>query len=107
VARRAPRSLLANAIGRWHARGELDQLDLALDRLGASGKQLAFLFSEDEPLHEELERQGRLSHKERWPNLELDLLPGRDHTLRPVHSQLRAHDALDRALQRELERLRT
>jgi hypothetical protein len=53
---------------------------------------------------EELERQGRLSRGERWPNLELDLLPGRDHTLRPANSQQRAHDVLDRALEQELAR---
>jgi hypothetical protein len=41
---------------------------------------------------------------ERWPNLELDLLPGLDQKLRPPNSQRRAHDVLDRALEQELAR---
>jgi pimeloyl-ACP methyl ester carboxylesterase len=107
VALHAPRSLLANAIARWQARGAIDQLDLALDGLSAAGKQLAFMFSDNEPLHDELERQGRLERSGRWPNLQLERLPGADHTLRPVQAQRGAHDALDRALHRELQRART
>ena len=79
-----------------------DELDLALDRLRDTGKRLLFVFSEKEPFHEELERQGRLNQGDRWPNLELDLISGRDHTLRPLYSQRHAHEALDRALDREL-----
>jgi hypothetical protein len=87
VALRGPRSLLARTIARWQARGEIDQLDLALDGLSAAGTQLAFMFSEDEPLHDELKRQGRLDRNGRWPNLQLERLPGADHTLRPVQAQ--------------------
>ncbi|MDQ6811632.1 MAG: alpha/beta fold hydrolase [Actinomycetota bacterium] len=105
VARQAPHSLLRRTIARAHARGEGDELELALDRLTSTGTQLVFAFSEEEPLHEELSRQGRLARNERWPNLRLDLLPGSDHTLRPAYSQQRAYDALDRALQHELERV--
>ena len=105
VARAAPRSLLRRAIARWRSHGDVDQLDRALDRLHSMDKHLLFVFSENEPLHEELTRQGRLGHVERWPNLALELLPGRDHTLRPAHSQQRAHDALDRALENELARV--
>jgi pimeloyl-ACP methyl ester carboxylesterase len=104
VARHAPRSVVKHAVTRWRAHGERDQLELALDQLRSRDKRLRFVFSEEEPLHEELERQGRLSRSERWPNLELDLLPGRDHTLRPANSQRRAHDVLDRALEQELAR---
>jgi hypothetical protein len=105
VARQAPLALAKHAIARWQAHGDSDELDLALDRLRVMGKRLVFAFSENEPLHEELERQGRLSHGERWPNIELDLLPGHDHTLRPANSQRCAHDVLDRALKLELERV--
>ena len=45
-----------------------------------------------------------LNSNERWPNVKLELIPGRDHTLRPLYSQERAHEALDRALDRELAR---
>jgi hypothetical protein len=36
--------------------------------------------------------------------MRLELIPGRDRTLRPHYSQERAHEALDRALDRELSR---
>jgi pimeloyl-ACP methyl ester carboxylesterase len=104
VARHAPSAVIKLAVARWRAHGDNDELDLALDELRSHDKRLRFMFSEEEPLHEELERQGRLRHGERWPNLELDLLPGRDHTLRPAESQRRAHDVLDRALEQELAR---
>jgi alpha-beta hydrolase superfamily lysophospholipase len=104
VLRGAPRSLLRRAAARVQAIGDSDQLDLVLDLLRDGGKQLVFLFSEKEPLYEELERQGRLPRNERWPNVKLELIPGRDHTLRPHYSQERAHEALDRALDRELAR---
>lgn len=105
VASSAPQSLAASALARWRLRREIDELDLALDRLCATGKQLAFVFSGNEPLHEELKRQGRLEQERRWPNIALEELPGDDHTLRPSSSQHCAHDALDRALERELQRL--
>jgi hypothetical protein len=104
VIREAPRSLLRRALARMQALGDGDQVDLVFDLLRDAGKQLLFVFSENEPLHEELERQGRLPRNERWPNIKLELLPGRDHTLRPHYSQERAHEALDRALDRELAR---
>jgi alpha-beta hydrolase superfamily lysophospholipase len=104
VIREAPRSLLRRALARVQALGDSDQVDLVFDLLRDGGKQLMFMFSEKEPLHEELERQGRLPRNERWPNIKLELIPGRDHTLRPHYSQERAHEALDRALDRELAR---
>jgi hypothetical protein len=104
VLRHAPRSLFRHLIARWRSHGERDELDIALDRLSSLDKHLVFVFSENEPLYEELERQGRLG--DRWPNLALELLPGRDHTLRPAYSQRGAHDALDRALEHELDRVK-
>jgi pimeloyl-ACP methyl ester carboxylesterase len=103
LARRAPFALLRRGATRWHARraGE-DELDRALDRLRDTGKHLQFIFSDNEPLHEELELDGRLRRLDRWPNISLELIPGRDHTLRPFQSQHHAHEALDRALDREL-----
>lgn len=104
VVRHTPRSLLAHTIAERPPRGQ-DELDVALDRLRDTHKHLVFLFSENEPLHRELERQGRLGQSKRWPNLELALIPGGDHTLRPLRSQRHAQEALDRALGHELERI--
>jgi pimeloyl-ACP methyl ester carboxylesterase len=104
VIREAPRSLLRRALSRVQGLGDGDQTDLVFDLLRDSGKQLLFAFSENEPLHQELERQGRLPRNERWPNMKLELIPGRDRTLRPHYSQERAHEALDMALDRELSR---
>jgi hypothetical protein len=43
---------------------------------------------------------------DRWPNLTVEVLPGRDHILQALRSQRDAHLALDCALERELERLK-
>ena len=73
------------------------------DRYAASGKRLMLLFSDNEPLHEELISGGQLARLDRSPNVTLERIPVRDHTLRPSWAQTRAHAALDRALERELE----
>jgi hypothetical protein len=91
-------------IGRSARRAGEDELDRALDRLRDNDKHLQFIFSENEPLHEELERQGRLQQHDRWPNLELTVIPGRVHTLNPPYSQRHAHKALDQALDQALRR---
>ena len=79
-----------SSTSRWTACARLD-------------KQLVFVFSENEPLSRRARAPGTPA-RDRWPNLALELLPGRDHTLRPAYSQRRAHDALDRALEHELAR---
>jgi len=95
--RRAHTRLLARARGG-------SELDRALDRLRDAGKQVRFMFSGPEPLREELEREGRDQNGERWPNVGFDFIPGDDHILRAPQSQRLTHDALDRALERELRR---
>jgi pimeloyl-ACP methyl ester carboxylesterase len=103
VVRQTPGSLLRRAMNGKRGPVGADALDTALDQLRDDQKHLVFVFSESEPFYEELLRQGRLQLRgERWPNLELDLIPGRDHTLRPLYSQEHAHEALDHALDREL-----
>jgi dienelactone hydrolase len=77
-----------------------EELDAAFDRLRDTGKHVVFLFSGDEPLSDELEAAGLLARDERWPNITVQRIPGRDHTLRPVWMQQLAHDALDRAIER-------
>jgi len=56
------------------------------------------LFAELEPQLHELDRDGYLSRLKRWPNVTIERLPGRDHTLRPRPMQDAAHAALDRML---------
>lgn len=102
---RAPLILLRRAATRRRVRrAGGDELDHALDRLRDSDKRLLMAFSGNEPLHRELDREGRLRRTDRWPNLELALLPGEYHTLRQLSAQQRAHEVLDRALERELRR---
>jgi hypothetical protein len=102
----APRAVVGSTrrnLTRWRTRRSgNDPLDRALDQLEVMNKRLLFAFSDEEPLHEELQREGRLHQLERRPNVELDLLPGRDHTLRPPAAQQGAFAVLDRALDREL-----
>ena len=98
VVRRAPASVLRRMSEARGSRGEPDELELALERLLDDGKQLVFMFSEGEPLHEELERHGRLAAV----NVPVELIPGRDHTLRPLYAQEAAHRALDMALSQQL-----
>lgn len=97
----APLELTRRAFERRRARraGD-DELADAFDRLRDAGKSLVLLFSEDEPLREELERDGYMARAERWPNMAFDALPGRDHTLRPYPAQRRAHELLDAAIER-------
>jgi pimeloyl-ACP methyl ester carboxylesterase len=83
------------------------QLDRALVQLRESGTRLLLVFGGEEPLHEELEREGRLEELDRWPNIELELLPGNDHSFRPIRSQQYVHAVLQRALEREIELART
>ena len=78
------------------------ELDRALVRLRETGKRLLLVFGGNEPLHEELEREGRLSQLDQWPNMQLELLPGNDHSFRPIRSQHYVHAVLERALDREL-----
>jgi len=60
-------------------------------------------FSDDEPLHDELERDGFFARLGEWPNLEVRKLPGRDHTFRPIVAQRAVHALLDSELDRVLE----
>jgi alpha-beta hydrolase superfamily lysophospholipase len=88
------------------AQSRRQELDRALDQLRDSHKHVMFAFSEDEPLYEELKRDGRLDSMDRWPNLTLEVLSGREHILQALGSQHEAHFALDCALERELARMR-
>ena len=103
----SPARLAARAVARILRRHPPDRVGLALDRLSATRTHLLLLFSDREPLYEELTDSGLLSRLEQWPNITLERVIGRDHTLRPLISQRQAHEALDRALARDLAVTRT
>ena len=84
--------------------GAANQLDRALDRLRDTGTRVVIAFSADEPLQAELEEDGLLARIDRWPNVSLRDLPGRDHTVRPIAAQTGVLELLDRELAIELGR---
>jgi len=84
------------------ARGPEGELDVALRALHEQGKRALVAFSGQEPLYEEMRRDGRLERLRSWPNVELETLSGNDHTLRPLQARADAGRVLDRALAREL-----
>jgi hypothetical protein len=75
-----------------------------LDHLRDAGTTLVLAFSDGEALHAELEEEGILGRLERWPNIALEWLPARDHTLRPIVAQRAVRELLDRHLAVELAR---
>lgn len=92
-----PRRLLGR--GRRSLRGEIEA---GLDRLEASGKGVVLAFSGEEPLARELESYGILDELQRRRLVEAVVLPGSDHTLRPVGAQAAARELLDAELERLL-----
>jgi hypothetical protein len=97
---RAPARRLRRLRGRRDGGGS--QLDRRLTRLLASGKHVTILFTEREPLRDELERSGWLARLEAAPAVTVDRVRVIDHTLRPVWAQDQLEAALDRALSQEL-----
>lgn len=100
----APRRRLARLISseaRALAMGS--DTDRLLERLRTSGKRVTLLFSEREPLYNELLRAGSIAKVQSWPNVTLERVAVADHTLRPSWAQSQAQAAMDRALARELE----
>ena len=92
------RVVLARLAGRLaRARGG-DSIDRAFDRLRDAGRRLVLVYEDEDPQRWELERDGRLAQLERWPNVTVEQIAGKDHTLRPPAMQEQAHAALDRAL---------
>jgi dienelactone hydrolase len=69
-----------------------------LDRLREQDTPLILAFSGDEPLREDLARDGLLGRLHRWPRVTLETLPGTDHTLRSPSAQAAAHTLIDRGL---------
>lgn len=92
------------ALATWmlSSRQRKTAVDDVLDRLRTSGKRALLLFADQEPLQQDLVLSGRIVMLEQWPNVTLEYVGVRDHTLRPLWSQRKVHEALDRALDREL-----
>lgn len=81
------------------------ELEQALDQLRERDAQLLFLLSQGEPFYDQLERQGYLGGLARWPNVEVERIPSRDHMFRSPWLQRQVHDCLDAALERVLQRV--
>jgi pimeloyl-ACP methyl ester carboxylesterase len=84
-------------------RGLRDAFRLLADR----GVQLTLVFTGNEPLRDELARDGHLGEVPRWTNVAVFDVPGRDHTLRPRQEQVWVHDLMDRVVDETLQAPRT
>jgi pimeloyl-ACP methyl ester carboxylesterase len=100
------RRLPAAAAGRLRRRGGHDELDAALVRLADQGTNLTFIFTDEEPLHDELARMGRLDGA---PNLRVANVRtvANMHALQPPWVQQEVHVLMDDALERELRHARS
>jgi pimeloyl-ACP methyl ester carboxylesterase len=85
-----------------------DELEGLLDAFQQRGQRGLLLFTAEEPVYEELERDGYLPRWDRWPSLKLAADErlrsgsGEDHTLRPLWLQQHVHELLDAELDAEL-----
>jgi hypothetical protein len=90
--------------GRRRSQVVLAEVEADLDRLRESETEALIAFSEGEPLGVEVEASGIPAQvAERWPNVELAELPGKDHSLRPFAAQRAARRLLDEELERLLQ----
>jgi alpha-beta hydrolase superfamily lysophospholipase len=89
---------LLRSLARRPARTE-ERLPAALDSLAAHGRLLDVVSCDGEPLVEELLRFAPL---DRWPNVTVERVPGRDHLFRPLWMHPHVVAALDRVLERAL-----
>jgi alpha-beta hydrolase superfamily lysophospholipase len=78
--------------------------DRCFDALDAGGARALFLFTGDEPLHDELVRGGEVERLAHWPSIDLHVVARTDqtHTLRPYWCQREVHGLLDAALAQDL-----
>lgn len=99
------RTIAAAAVRSPGRSGAVADPEEALVRMRARDVDVLLAFSGDEPLEAELRDGPWYREPDDWPNLHRVQLPGRDHTLRPIVAQRAASDALDAALDRELDRI--
>jgi pimeloyl-ACP methyl ester carboxylesterase len=98
-------SLPARMRARWPGRDDgADRLTGALDRLEANGTELLGIFTADEPVFEELTRDGGLERMRARRNVCVKSIPGplTSHTLEPLPLQRAVAALLDEALLRTL-----
>ena len=112
VVRRPPRLNRARLRWMWHAakvtarsriRGSAEAAQARSARrmfatLREYGTEVHFLFSETEPVYDELERQGVLDELARWPNITVERLPTSDHVIRALPIQTLVHAKIDRTI---------
>lgn len=79
-----------------------DRLAQAVQRLQSRGQRLELAFSGNEPLHDELVRDGELGMLAET-GVMVHPLPYRSHTLKPLGAQRAAHSVLDDALRRSFD----
>ncbi|MGO9886163.1 MAG: alpha/beta fold hydrolase [Solirubrobacteraceae bacterium] len=79
------------------------ELDRALNGLLASNKRALWIFSDHEPLYDELVRSGWEGRLAGSPHITFAHIAVRDHTMRASWCQRQVHAALDRAVEFELE----
>jgi alpha/beta superfamily hydrolase len=80
-----------------------DELRETLEKLRAAGKHAVMVFADDEPLHDAFADAGLLPELERSPEFTIERVAVSDHTIRPGWAQQVVHEALDRALDEELQ----
>ena len=105
VMRLARSSVVSVGQSRSHGRALRDtmgRLERALDDLRDLGRPALILFSEGEPLLEEMRDAGLTDELARWPNLQFEVIRGPGHTFRPVWAQRKVRARLDRALDEAL-----
>ena len=78
------------------------EIEAAFDRLQRARQRVVLAFGEDEPVLDELHRDGYVAELGRWPNIGLRTLPGNSHTFRPLRAQGRVYALLDEELAHEL-----
>ncbi len=99
-----PTRVLAGSRAGAEERQRKDVEDV-LDRLRHHDVQTLILLGNEEPLYDQFERQGQLAQLDRWPNLTLERIPSRDHSLRAGWLQREVQQRLDAALERALSDL--
>jgi pimeloyl-ACP methyl ester carboxylesterase len=98
-------ALAAFRARRSPTRRTLQQIAASFDVLEERNRRAVFIFCDGEPLREELDEGGLLPDAARWPGVELQVVPGRDHTLRPLWMHESVRSAVDRAVTTELARV--
>lgn len=96
-----PARLLAGRRGGAEERQRRD-VEEVLDRLRDNGTQTLILLGNEEPLYDQFERQGQLAQLDRWPNIKLERISSRDHSLRVGWLQREVQQRLDAGLERAL-----